>query len=190
LRDYYQHGAAEYDAAGWDVLEREHGDEVEALRRALVGLAHASTLDVACGTAFLTRWLPGSVIGLDASEAMLRIASERAPAARLVRGDGLALPFRDNTFDRVVAAHFYGHLLEEDRLRFLEEARRLATELVIIDTAVQPDYPIELWEERTLRDGSRYTIWKRHLAPATLLAELGDGRVLFDGRNFVAVVSG
>jgi ubiquinone/menaquinone biosynthesis C-methylase UbiE len=190
VREYYQDGAAEYDATGWDLLEREHRDEVGALTRAIATLAPASTLDVACGTAYLTRWLHGPVVGLDASEAMLRLASERAPAARLVRGDGLALPFSDSTFDRVIAAHFYGHLLDEDRLRFLEEARRVAPQLVIVESAVQPGYPVELWEDRTLQDGSRHTIWKRHFAPASLLSELGNGRVLFDGQNFVAVLSG
>lgn len=190
MRDYYEHVAAEYDATGWDPLEREHGNEVGALSRAIASLAPGLTLDVGCGTGYLTRWLPGPVVGLDVSEAMLRLASERAPAARLIRGDGLALPFADGTFDRVIAAHFYGHLLDEERRRFLEEARRLAPQLVIVDSAVQPGYPVELWEDRTLEDGSRYTIWKRYFTPATLLSELPDGRVLFDGQSFVAVVSG
>src|SRR6266536_1879752 len=83
--------------------------------------------------------------------------------------------------------HFYGHLEEHERVAFLTEARRVAPELVVVDSAVhdgavQP----QQWQERVLRDGSRYVIYKRHFTPERLLAELG-GQVLFDGRFFVAV---
>ena len=45
-----------------------------------------------------------------------------SPAATLVQGDALALPFPDDCFDRVVTGHFYGHLDEEQRATFLREA--------------------------------------------------------------------
>lgn len=75
-------------------------------------------------------------------------------------------------------------------MRFLSEARRVARELIVVDSVVQPDFPIESWEERRLLDGSRHVIWKRHFTPDVLLAELGGGEVLFDGRGFVAVAVG
>ena len=47
------------------------------------GLAPARTLDVACGTGFLTRHLRGLVAGLDPSHAMVEIA-RTDPEARIV----------------------------------------------------------------------------------------------------------
>ena len=49
-------------------------------------LTPARTLDVACGTGFLTQHLPGEVVGLDQSDAMLEIAREQAPNATYVVG--------------------------------------------------------------------------------------------------------
>jgi demethylmenaquinone methyltransferase / 2-methoxy-6-polyprenyl-1,4-benzoquinol methylase len=66
-------------------------------------------LDVATGSGKLAlalhRAAPGGlVVGLDFSERMLRVAAERAPGPRYVRGDGLRLPFADETFDAVTVA--------------------------------------------------------------------------------------
>ena len=84
-------------------------------------------LDVACGTGFL--------VGLDDSERMLEIARARLPQAEFVRRDVLSLPFPDDSFDRVLTGRFYGHLDERERLTFLAEARRVAPELVVVDSA-------------------------------------------------------
>src|SRR4029450_10428017 len=100
----------------------------------LAALRPARVLDVACGTGFLTRHLRGDVVGLDQSEAMLRIARKQAPNVSFVAGDALPLPFADESFERVVTAHFYGHLSDPDRVAFLAEARRVADELVVVDS--------------------------------------------------------
>jgi len=196
VREYYDTRAPEYDEfylglGRFAGLERPEWDaELHELERTIASLAPARTLDVACGTGFLTRHLPGEVTGLDQSERMLAVASRRAPALRLVRGEALELPFPDGAFERVFTGHFYGHLEEEQRLRFLAEARRVAAELVIVDSAVRADRePVE-WQERVLNDGSRYEVYKRYLTGAGLSAELGGGAVLLDGRWFVAVRSG
>jgi ubiquinone/menaquinone biosynthesis C-methylase UbiE len=106
------------------------------------------TLDVACGTGFLTRHLRGDVVGLDHSPRMLAIAEEQAPNAELVRGDALDLPFGDDSFDRVFAGHFYGHLEPDERATFLREARRVAPELVVVDSITRPDRNAEEMQER------------------------------------------
>src|SRR3712207_3794143 len=66
-------------------------------------------LDVGCGNGAFTEMLagrcaPASVHGVDPSEAQLAFARAR-PAARLAefrRGDAMALPFTDDTFDAAV----------------------------------------------------------------------------------------
>jgi ubiquinone/menaquinone biosynthesis C-methylase UbiE len=150
-------------------------------------LPPARVLDVACGTGFLTRHLRGDVVGLDQSPAMVALAAARMPHAEVVRGDAVPLPFADGRFDRVVAGHFYGHLLAGEREAFLAEAHRVARELVLVDSARRPDAAAEQWEERVLVDGSRHRVYKRFFSGPELAAEAGGGEVLQDGRWLVVV---
>ena len=168
---------AERDRPGWD-------DEVAALIDLVSGLAPVSTLDVAAGTGFLSRHLRGDLTLLDQSEAMLAVARERVPGARLVRADVPPLPFGDRSFDRIFTSHLYGHLRDELRTTFLQEARRVAGELVVADAGGGDR---EETQERTLNDGSRHRVYKRWFTGRTLAAELGGGAVLFDGDWFVVV---
>lgn len=173
---------AERDRPGWE-------DELAALRRTLESLSPARTLDVACGTGFLTRHLPGEITGLDQSPSMLKVAAGQAPDAELVLGDGLSLPFADSSFDRVFTSHFYGHLDGDDRTTFLAEARRVAPELVIADASLAHSPVGEEYQERILNDGSRWEVYKRFFTGEDLAAELGGGRVLHERRWFVVVAS-
>ena len=195
VKEYYDARAPEYDewyrgAGVFAERDRPQWDEaVRALARAVASLAPATTLDVACGTGFLTRHLRGRVTGLDQSERMLAIARERLPGARLIVGDALELPFEDDAFERVFTGHFYGHLESPARERFLAEARRVAPELVVVDAAVRPDHELEEWQERVLNDGSRYEVYKRYFDARRLGAELGRGTVLHASAWFVMVAS-
>lgn len=193
MKAYYERRAPEYDdwwrgtglftdrpRPGWDV-------ERAALTRTLEALAPARTLDVACGTGFVTRHLQGEITGLDQSESMLELAADKLPDVEFVRADALDLPFEDNAFERVFTSFFYGHLEEPERSVFLREARRVAPELVVVDSALTDDVqPVE-WQERILTDGSRWQVYKRFFAAEELAEELGGGRTLFAGRWFVAV---
>ena len=60
------------------------------------------------------------------------------PGATFVQGDALDLPFEDGAFDRLFTSYFYCHLEEDDRERFLDEARRVARELVVVGSRAQP----------------------------------------------------
>ena len=120
---------------------------------------------------------------------MIAVAREQAPKAAYVQGDGLSLPFADGSFERVFTSHFYGHLEEDDRVRFLAEARRVAPELVVFDAALHGGEPRGEWQERVLRDGSTWTVYKRFFTGAGLLDELGGGTVVHEGRWFVLVRS-
>ncbi|MFL5857210.1 MAG: class I SAM-dependent methyltransferase [Solirubrobacteraceae bacterium] len=187
---YYDARAGEYDEwyegegkfaardrPGWDA-------EVDRVVSLIAALPAARTLDVACGTGFLTRHLEGFVVGLDASSAMVAIAQERLPNGVVVRGDALDLPFADGAFDRVLTGHFYGHLPGGEGERFLAEARRVAPELVVVDSALRKGGAAEGVQERTLNDGSRHRVYKRYLSPADLERELG-AEILHAGRWFV-----
>jgi SAM-dependent methyltransferase len=193
VKTYYDRRALEYDdwwlgrghyaereRPGWDA-------ELRVLEQVIASLRPARTLDVACGTGFLTRHLRGDVVGLDQSERMLTVARRQAPHAELVRGDALALPFDADSFDRVFASYFYCHLEAAERERFLTGARRVAPELVVVASVPGAGDPAERWEERRLKDGSSWTVFKRVFTGAGLAAELGGGDVLHEGDWFVVV---
>ena len=183
--DYWYRGTGPYAGQprpGWD-------EELAALVRLIEGLPSTRVLDVACGTGYLTRHLRGTVIALDRSAAMLLAARAQAPSARLVRGDGLALPFPDRSFGRVLAAHFYGHLLPGEGQAFLAEARGVGVELVVVDAGPRGGAPRDEWQDRVLADGSRHRVFKRFFTAASLAAEVGASRLLHDGHWFVAVAA-
>jgi SAM-dependent methyltransferase len=193
VKTYYDRRALEYD--DWWLgeglyAERERPgweEELDTLRDVIARLPPVHTLDVACGTGFVTRHLHGDVTGLDASERMLAVARAQAPTARFVRGDALNLPFEDESFDRVFTSYFYCHLEELERERFLAEARRVAFELIVVGSRWNEQDLHERWEERRLKDGSRWTVYKRVFTGTGLAAELGGGDVLHEGRWFVVV---
>lgn len=186
MKAYYEARAREYDD-WWNWHVEEHAEEYAALVASIESLEAAKTLDVACGTGFLTRHLPGEVTGLDQSATVLEIASEQAPNATFVRGEGIELPFQDGEFERVFTSHFYGHLEDPDRDLFLDEARRVAPELVVVDSARRPDSHPDGMQARELKDGSRWEVFKRYFTGTGLADELGGGEILHEGTYFVAV---
>jgi ubiquinone/menaquinone biosynthesis C-methylase UbiE len=186
VKAYYEARAHEYDD-WWHWHVDEHPEEFAELTRVVASLEPVRTLDVACGTGFLTRHLQGEVVGIDQSATVLEIAAEQAPHAELIQAEGLELPFEDDSFDRVFTSHFYGHLDREERQQFLAEARRLAPELVVVDSALRPDRPETLMQERVLKDGSRWAVLKRYFSGETLRKELGGGELLHEGEYFVVV---
>jgi demethylmenaquinone methyltransferase/2-methoxy-6-polyprenyl-1,4-benzoquinol methylase len=195
VKEYYDRRAPEYD--DWYLGQGKFADRVrpqweeerDELVEALRALPARRTLDVACGTGFLTQYLPGEVTGLDQSERMLREAARQAPEATLVQGDALQLPFDDGAFERVFTGHFYGHLEDDDRRRFLSEAARLASELVVVDSSRASVDIDEEMQTRELDDGSRWEVYKRWFTGDGLARELGGGDVLLDGQWFIAVRS-
>jgi ubiquinone/menaquinone biosynthesis C-methylase UbiE len=186
---YYEQRAAEYDdwwlGRGLFAKRERPGwhDEVAKLRDLVAALPLATTLDVACGTGFLSRHLNGPLTLLDQSESMLALARERLPNAEIARADVPPLPFADDSFERVFTSHFYGHLRSPERDRFIAEARRVATELVVVDSGGGDREEVQ---ERKLDDGSVHNVYKRWFSGAALAAEIG-GEVLFDGDWFVVV---
>jgi hypothetical protein len=116
---------------------------------------------------------------------MAAIATSRLPEGVALVGDGLHLAVAGRAFDRVFTGHFYGHLSLRERAAFLAEARRVAGELVVVDSARRPGTESEQWQERVLNDGSRHRVYKRYLSGGQLAEEIG-GQSLLDGQWFVA----
>jgi SAM-dependent methyltransferase len=87
-------------------------------------------LDVACGAGNATipaARLAARVTGLDFAPRLLSVARERAADAmvevELVEGDAQALPFEDDSFDRVISV--FGHMFAPDHARTAQEMLRV-----------------------------------------------------------------
>lgn len=91
--------------------------------------AGEQVLDVACGTGVLSRAAAGqagdngSVVGLDPSAAMLRVANNISPLIEWREGSGDDLPFPNHSFDAVVSQ--FGLMFIPDRVRALSEMVRV-----------------------------------------------------------------
>lgn len=116
LADKYDARAGRYTYDGIrDTIARFLGDE-----------RVAAALDVGCGTG---QWLPeltgrtALVAGVDVSTAMLARAHAAHPDVRLVRGSAEQLPWRDASFDRIIAVKLLHHL--GNRRALFAEARRV-----------------------------------------------------------------
>ena len=91
-------------------------------------------LDLACGTATLTIAIKQAypqtrVVGIDGDLAILRQARRKAQRAgveiQFDEGLSYALPYADESFDRVLSSLFFHHLTRENKLRTLTEVWRV-----------------------------------------------------------------
>lgn len=77
------------------------------------------------------RW---SVIGLDPNAQTISVANAAAPECLpLVRGDGLTLPFFDDTFDAVVCMLMIHHFDDSGAVRLVREMARVSRGLVLVN---------------------------------------------------------
>ena len=86
-------------------------------------------LDVACGTGVVTRaalmevGMGGKVTGLDHDEKMLAIARKKPSSIDWRLGDATALPFEDDSFDRVLCQ--FSLMFIENRIAAIKELLRV-----------------------------------------------------------------
>src|SRR3954454_7609256 len=98
---YYEQRAAEYDdwwlGTGLFAERARPGwqDEVARLVEVVAAMPPAVTLEIACGTGFLSQYLRGELTLLDQSASMLARARQRRPDANLAHADVPPLPFPD-----------------------------------------------------------------------------------------------
>ena len=110
---------------GHDSYWRFHRDRFLALLPAPGML----TVDVGCGEGRLTADLAArghTVVGIDASETMIRHAAETHPGLRFVRADAARLPLEDRCADLAVA--FMSLMDMDDMDGAVREAERILTE--------------------------------------------------------------
>jgi len=160
--------------------------EATQVRAILGALPETTFIEAAAGPGTFTGLLAGCGVALDQSPAALARLHTDHPEVSVVRGDVTALPFRDRSFRRYFAAHIYGILERDDGQRLLQDAARVADEVLILDAGRPTGVVAEEWQDRTLPDGGHYRIYRRHFEPDVLASEIG-GSVLFGGSFYVLV---
>ena len=80
-------------------------------------------LELGCSSGFLTEHL-GKVTAIDTSEGMLDITRKKNALAKCIHGDMFEMPFKDNSFDKVVTMRVWNHLDETDLRRAIRESKR------------------------------------------------------------------
>ena len=122
-------GAYDDLAATYAGERLEHGPDVDLLVRFLDQLPKpVCVLDAGCGPrspvlSASSRW--ETAVGLDFARGQLRLAAENGPGGSLIQGDLSDLPFRDGTFDAVVAYWSLIHVPLEDHQTALHESARV-----------------------------------------------------------------
>ncbi len=88
-----------------------------------------AVLDVGCGNGRLIQLFSGTHIvytGLDQSEGLIRVATDKFPGASFVVGEMTELPFPDESFDAIYCIAVFHHLPTDDmRVQALNEMKRV-----------------------------------------------------------------
>ena len=96
--------------------------------------ANHRVLDLACGTGTLSILIrqmqpQTEVVGVDGDAKILEIAKTKAKESGIEiqfdKGMSFDLPYRDESFDRVVSSLFFHHLTRENKLKTLREVNRV-----------------------------------------------------------------
>lgn len=167
-------------ALGYDLLTAFYDPVVKLTTReksfktALVGQCRPrpgqKVLDLACGSGTLAILMKltspdAEITGIDGDPKIVRIARDKAKRAgldiRFDTGMSDALPYRDESFDRVVSSLFFHHLTRNKKLQALKETKRVLKsygELHIADWGL-PANGLMRFASRIIRtlDGSETT---------------------------------
>tara|TARA_Y100000310_G_scaffold183858_1_gene183997 strand:+ start:2543 stop:3184 length:642 start_codon:yes stop_codon:yes gene_type:complete len=81
-------------------------------------------LELGCSSGFLAKYL-GKVTCIDTSDKMLEITKKKNPSAVCVAADMFELPFKKDSFDKIITMRVWNHLDETDLRKALKESKRV-----------------------------------------------------------------
>ena len=192
---YYEERASEYDEVyrgGGPASIADPGLYVEEANR-IGELASAfgagRLLDIGCGTAYWLAYYARNceeITLFDQSDAMLREARRRVEGlgvesrCRFRRGDFLEEDLVEEAFDSAIAGFVVSHLeAREEEVFFAQVKKALVRggELMVIDSVLSgrrvPARPKGGYQERVLKGGRRFTIYKRYFEEEDIEALFG-----------------
>lgn len=149
---------------------------IRAIERFLPNTPNPLILDVAAGACdvgeALARRISCRIVVLDRNAQGLRLAKRALP----VLGDALELPFRDETFDVVMASLFFHHLSDEDCVRVLGHMWRIAKHVVLVNDLHR--HPVAYFSIRALTAAFGKSAMVRHDGPVSVLRAFRPGDLL------------
>lgn len=110
----------------WNKYRQKPHKEVQEFLQNKKGLI----LDLACGSGRNFAKIDGTIIGVDFSARMARLAINKSKRTKInacsVQGDALGLPFKDGSFDAVLFANAFHNIKWNKRKDVLEEIVRVS----------------------------------------------------------------
>ena len=114
------------------------------LQELIQPLSVTSVLEVGCGEGYIVEFAIKinriSIIGTDLDPEIVSEARRRCPSADFVVADGLSLPYRNNSFDLVLACEVLEHVGFPEN--FLEEVRRVSKRYCLVSVPREPIWRI------------------------------------------------
>jgi ubiquinone/menaquinone biosynthesis C-methylase UbiE len=152
---------------------------IRAIERFLPKDSNLLMLDVAAGACDVGEALVARtgdprarVVSLDINVKGFKFAKKSWTMA----GDALELPFRDNTFDVVMASLFFHHLSDANCVRVLANMWRVAKRMVIVNDLHR--HPVAYFSIRALAAAFSKSVMFRHDAPVSVLRAFQPGDLM------------
>ncbi|HYR91403.1 MAG TPA: methyltransferase domain-containing protein [Terriglobia bacterium] len=149
---------------------------IRAIERFLPSISNPLILDVAAGACdvseALTERIASRIVVLDRNAAGLKLAKGSLP----VVADALEMPFRDQTFDVVMASLFFHHLSNDDCVRVLSHMWRIAKRLVLVNDLHR--HPVAYFSIRGLTAVFSKSAMVRHDGPVSVRRAFRPGELL------------
>ena len=188
--EYYRRRAGEYEEIyEWRDPRRQEEQELlgEAMRESLRG---RRVLEVACGTGYWTRILSESarmITATDIGEDVMELAKRKRYQCpvRFRRENAYDLSFDDASFDGGFAFSWFSHIPRHRIDPFLEGFHRVlqdGSRVFIADNVyiqgiggelIKRDGDANTYKQRTLKDGSEFTIVKNYYSTEELVEVFG-----------------
>jgi len=149
---------------------------IRAVERFLPKKSDLLMLDVAAGGCDVSEALLGRsaarIVVLDINPRGFRFARKSWPVA----GDALELPFREGTFDVVMASLFFHHLSNEACVRVLANMWRVSRRLVLVNDLHR--HPLAYFSIRALSAAFSKSVMFQHDAGVSVLRAFRPGELL------------
>ena len=149
---------------------------IRAIERFLPKKSDLLMLDVAAGGCDVSEALLGRsaarIVVLDINPRGFRFARKSWPVA----GDALELPFREGTFDVVMASLFFHHLSNEACVRVLANMWRVSRRLVLVNDLHR--HPLAYFSIRALSAAFSKSVMFQHDAGVSVLRAFRPGELL------------
>lgn len=134
FNELFDEWAESYDDTvhGSDIEYQEVFRNYESILQTITDRAHGVVIEFGVGTGNLTKNLLEKgleVVGIEPSENMRKIAQQKLPNTKIIKGNFLSFPNQDKKVDTIVSSYAFHHLTDVEK----EQAIRLYTDILKTD---------------------------------------------------------